>query len=295
MKALYLATARNEKKWLERYSQSQTLYRRPYDQYDLSGHLRVLDLAIEAIPHFTIPVFCEPTIWHPDLSLSNILVSNSGPANIQALIDWQGAWTAPFCQQAIFPPCIEYEGGLIDAHPGRKIVPKLPDDIDSRPKEEQDLLRLHLKYVFRQKLYEMYMFKDERRAGVQCIPHLIPLYQIPYQMLRSWSDGATMVLKSLLEIRDVWDDITLPDTPCPIQLTDAEHEVYEKALERYGKYVEARQLANEKIGVDQEMWVLDEYYPLFKQLYDQTRKEWDENATGYPFPYEDGTWCYFLS
>ncbi len=294
MNALYLATARNEKRWLECYSQSQTLYRRPYDQYDLSAHLRILDLAIEAIPHFTSPIFCEPTIWHPDLSLSNILVSKSGPANIQALIDWQGTWTAPFFLQATLPDCIEYEGRLIDVYPGR-VVPKLPDDFESRPKEEQDLLRLHLKYAFRQKHYEMYMYTDGRRIGVQTIPHLHPLSALPYQILRSWSDGATMVLKSLLEIRDRWDDLNFTDTPCPIKLTDEEYETYMKALERFFKYEAARQIANERICVDQELWVPDEYYPLVKKLYDQTRKEWDENATGYPFPYEDGSWCYFLS
>lgn len=295
MKALYLAAARNEKKWLERYSQSQTLYRRSCDQYDLSAHLRILDLAIEAIPYFIPSAFCEPTIWHPDLSLSNILVSKSGPANIQALIDWQGAWTAPFCQQAIFPPCVEYEGGLIDVHPGRWIVPQLPDDLDSRPKKEQDKLRLHLKYAFRQKRYEMFMFKDKRRVGVQRILHLDPLNALPHQMLRSWSDGATIVLKSLLDIRDIWDHITLPDTPCPIKLTDEEHQAYTKSLERYVKYEEACQLANEKIPAGPEVWVPNKYYYLVKLFYDDTKEEWDENATGYPFPYEDGTWCYFLS
>jgi hypothetical protein len=62
---------------------------------------------IDAVPHFMPPSnnnVCTPTLWHPDLSLGNLFVSASGPANLQGIIDWQHAAILPYFSFASMLP-----------------------------------------------------------------------------------------------------------------------------------------------------------------------------------------------
>ena len=72
---------------------------------------------IDAVPHFTPPNdsnVCAPTLWHPDLSLGNLFVSASGPANLQGMIDWQHAAILPYFSFASIPPAFVYNGNKIN-------------------------------------------------------------------------------------------------------------------------------------------------------------------------------------
>jgi aminoglycoside phosphotransferase (APT) family kinase protein len=50
-----------------------------------------------------IQQFLQPAIWHTDLHLGNIFVSESGPPKILSFIDWQSVSISPLFLQARWP------------------------------------------------------------------------------------------------------------------------------------------------------------------------------------------------
>ena len=108
----------------ERTCNSSQCRRFPF--YNATSHLKLLDMVALAIPNIIAPFELSiPTPWHADISHSNRFVAETGPANVQGLIDWQHSIIAPYCTQATFPPIFTYDGGLIDIPTGR-VPPKLP-------------------------------------------------------------------------------------------------------------------------------------------------------------------------
>jgi hypothetical protein len=102
----------------------------------------LLNQRLTLIPSVILPDdICYPTLWHLDLSLSNILVAPTGPANILGLIDWQGTCIMSYFMQANFPSAFAYTAGLIEMPSGP--LPTLPADIEHCDKAEQNTLCLH--------------------------------------------------------------------------------------------------------------------------------------------------------
>jgi hypothetical protein len=69
--------------------------------YNAPAHLELLDMLALTIPLF---ILSSPTLWHPDISHANLFIAETGPAEVQGLIDWQHTIIAPYCMQATFPP-----------------------------------------------------------------------------------------------------------------------------------------------------------------------------------------------
>jgi hypothetical protein len=84
--------------------------------------LRCLQLAPHLIPSGSHSV---PTLRHPDLSLSNILLA-PGSTKIISIIDWQDAVIFPRFMQAGYPAFCEHNS----SKPPSLQIPSLPDDFD---------------------------------------------------------------------------------------------------------------------------------------------------------------------
>jgi hypothetical protein len=92
-----------------------------------SAHLAVLDLFRSVIPNiipFGSPRLVQPTLWHHDLSGSNIFISDielaRGRILITSVIDWQHTSVAPLYMQACVPRIIRYHAPW-----------DLPDDLEN--------------------------------------------------------------------------------------------------------------------------------------------------------------------
>ena len=79
---------------------------------------------------------CAPTLWHPDLSRSNLIVSGSGPANLQGIIYWQHAAILPYFSFTFMPPALVYKGDKINMD---ETFPALTSNIhEFSPKEQAE-------------------------------------------------------------------------------------------------------------------------------------------------------------
>jgi hypothetical protein len=297
MASFLLAAVDSERTWISDHASQNTsskFRRSPF--YNADAHLKLLDMLALAIPHIIPPfILCSPTLWHADISHSNLFVAESGPAEVQGLIDWQHSIIAPYCMQATFPSIFTYDGGLIDIPQGR-VAPKMPSHVSTLTPDEQTQYRIHLKLAMRHKAYEQKIVTENERRMIACaMPFSAELALLPYHFLRSWSDSLVPLRKALFHLRDVWNMFAHEGTQCPIRFTDDEVQKHEKELQQYTKYQESITSLENDLGCGGDGWVSDDEYSEAMTILKKRKANWDDGANGGPFPYEDGSFSFFLS
>jgi hypothetical protein len=94
----------------------------------------------------------EPVLWHTDLHMGNIYVSEESPENIVSLIDWQSIVVSPLFLQARFPEFLpvgeDYELGTME-------LPTLPPNFDEMDAEDKKFAEHNLSEAKLAKIYEI--------------------------------------------------------------------------------------------------------------------------------------------
>jgi Phosphotransferase enzyme family len=296
MCSFLLAAVDSERTWILRHAAQATSSRcRRFPFYNATAHLELLNMLALAIPHITPPfTLSSPTLWHADISHSNLFVAETGPAEVQGLIDWQHSTVAPYCMQATFPSIFTYDGGLISIPEGR-VAPKLPSHVSALSPDQQVPYRLHLKLAMRHKAYEHKIAtENERRMIVCAMPFGAELALLPYHVLRSWSDSLVPLRQALLHLRDVWELFADEGSQCPIHFTDNELQNHEQELRQYTKYQESITSLDDDLGCGGDGWVPDDEFSRVMTKLKERKANWDDEVNGGPFPYENGSFS-FLS
>jgi hypothetical protein len=292
--SFFIAAAKNEQMVLQHHSSNSSRYRRK-PTHDHATHSRLLSMYIDAVPHF-MPRdsnICAPTLSHPDLSLNNLIVSASGPANLQGVIDWQHAAILPYFSILSLPPAVVYNGNKINID-GPLPVP-LHSNIDELSVKEQAEYRLQLRLANRHMWYQAKMGFNPRRVTASSLPHILELMNLPTYVTRAWADGAFDLREALVLLRKNWAAITDPNTPCPIKFSEEEMMEHERKLEQFRCYEAAIAAIHSNLQCGGDGWVSHENYDVVHKLLCDLEETWDETITGSPFPFKDGEHSYFLS
>ena len=136
--------------------------------------------------------------------------------------------------------------------------------------------------------------ENERRMIACAMPFSGELALLPYHVLRSWSDSLVPLRKALLDLRDVWDSFAHEGTQCPIRFTDDEVQKHEQELQRYTKYQECIASLDNDLGCGGDGWVPEDEFSKAMATLKERKAVWDDGANGGPFPYEDGSFTFFL-
>ncbi|THH10531.1 hypothetical protein EW145_g1261 [Phellinidium pouzarii] len=293
--SFFIAAAENEQKFLDQCGSTSSLYRRK-PTHDKAVHSKLLAMYKEAISLLMPPSdseVCAPTLWHPDLSLGNLFVSESGPANLQGIIDWQHVAILPYFSYASIPPALVYRGNKIDMDgplPG-----PLPSNIEELSVEEQKEYRLQLRMAHRHKLYQAKASSNPRRIAATNLSHIHELMMLPTYVTRAWADGVFDLREALMVLRKKWTTIAAPGTACPIIFSAEEIAQHEEQMESFRCYEAAVSSIYSVLHCEGDGWVAHEDYEVVRRLIDNLEETWDEKITGTPFPFKDGEYSYFLS
>ncbi|KAL4798332.1 kinase-like domain-containing protein [Aspergillus venezuelensis] len=182
-----------------------------------------LDLASELIP--ANPPHCAPTLRHPDLSLSNIMLEPDS-SKIISIIDWQGATVFPLFMQAGYPAFCEHDS----TKPQSLQQPTLPDNFDSMSAEEQ----------------------NQAKANALRMPHRGMRQYLFQQTGYPWDGDVVNLRAALIGITTphIWSAIS--SNPCPINFTDDERRT---AIEESNEWNESEKLLfsiRDHLGIDLE-------------------------------------------
>ena len=231
----------------------------------------------------------RPVLNHPDLSIGNFIIPCEGPPKIQGVIDWQGTIVAPFFVQCQPANGMIYAAGALDSAPDGSPVP--PANFDSMSAEDQDHIRRHIDYVNRYRDYYRYArTMYPRRRTTWLLP--IELASLFKFVLRCIADGPMDLCDLLFKIQEEWH--YLSDTPCPIDFSPEEHEMYRVRHEEWTRRVTLNNDVARAVGGLEDGWIDDEGFEDAKKRFDELHRLWDEKMDR-PFPLFDGAPSPYLS
>lgn len=172
-------------------------------------------------------------------------------------------------------------------------MPVLPSHVSTLSPAEQDGYRVHLKLAMRHKLCEQTIVEHKRRMIACAMPFGTELALLPYHFLRSWSGSLVPLRKALLDLQDVWEAIGSEISQCPILFTGEEVQDHEQEFARYTKYQESVTSLDGDLGCGGDGWVSEDEFASAMTMLKERKAKWDDD--GGPFPYEDGSFSFFLS
>ncbi|OAL68762.1 hypothetical protein A7D00_7328 [Trichophyton violaceum] len=158
----------------------------------------------------------NPILWHTDLHLGNIFVSEQDPTQIVSIIDWQFISIGPLFSQVNWPeflkPNDEYVYGVVQ--------PQLPDDFETLDEAEKKLAILIRNDAIVTKSHEL-------RSSLHC-KDVYRSLNLPSVFLETFircgeasAEGTLGLRACLAELYKAWDSLGFTGE-CPLSFTDDE-------------------------------------------------------------------------
>ena len=215
-------------------------------------HLHLLNAAqdIIAILAPLLENFSTPVLWHPDLHMGNVFVSEEDYTKVVGLIDWQFATILPTLTQAQWPLLLtvpdDYETG--------PSIPKLPADIDEMDPNEQKILREKHEERVLVKCYEIALNRANPQTGSALSESPEAVRQLFLLCPDTYKDGLIPLRDCLIRISNSWEASGFPGS-CPIQFTHDELSIHQEQLTEYDEWRSLRQYTFDVLSTDEEGWV----------------------------------------
>lgn len=193
--------------------------------------------------------FGIPLLWHTDLHMGNIFVSEGNPAKIESIIDWQSINIGPAFLQVRWPiflePPADYDIGLVK--------PTLPENFDELDAVDQDIAKYRLKQVNRTKAYETATFLKNRLTHDARNVHGL-FKELFVRSDEAFEDGIIPLQECLIVISQSWNDLGFPKSS-PIHFTSEEIEAHRRDYGRYQDWHDVQNFAREYLDTDAEGWL----------------------------------------
>ncbi|PPJ50234.1 hypothetical protein CBER1_07207 [Cercospora berteroae] len=215
-----------------------------------SAILRMAEEVMARISPESLPGrFSKPTLWHTDLHLGNIYVSEEDHTKIVSIIDWQSVVISPLLCQVRFPEFLELPEGYEVGGP----VPERPSNLDQMDEDDRMLAEHEHKQACMAKAYEAASgFKNKQvYKALQLPSYFKDLFE---RCGEASEEGIVPLRACLIEISKVWEDVGL-EGECPINFTAEELAAHEREFEEYSNFHKIRAIAREYLDTDSEGWL----------------------------------------
>jgi hypothetical protein len=194
--------------------------------------------------------FSEPVLWHTDLHMDNIYVSEKNPADIVSLIDWRSIVVSPLFLQARFPEFLEvdedYPLGIIG-------VPELPPNFEEMDAEEKICAKEKVEEIRIVKNYEFQtgIKTDWAYAALKIPRFLIELFICCGEA----SEKGVIPLRQCLFLYGAdWEELGF-EGECPIDPSEEDLERHDQQFEEYSNYRKVHEWARKLLQTDSEGWI----------------------------------------
>ncbi|KAH7317928.1 phosphotransferase family protein [Rhexocercosporidium sp. MPI-PUGE-AT-0058] len=276
------AVGEREILWLQRFGEKryprEPFYREFYHGQKVDPEVQIQHLSdyLKVAPHL-IPKgepLNVPTIRHPDLSPSNILISDSG--DITGIIDWQHATILPLFLQAKIPKHFQNYGDD-DSENFRR--PELPEDFANMTNsaKEKELERYRRRQVH---YFYLGYTSDLNKAHFHAMGkyNLVLRNQLYDTAGRPWEGDNTSLQAQLIKAIAKWSEISSLEEDCPVRYSPAE---VEECLDRDAKQNhvnEQMQQVRDFIGFNIDGLVPNEEFESARERVELIKNELAEGA-----------------
>jgi hypothetical protein len=265
--------------WLEKFARPrhprEPLYRAFYDNREVSPdvQMQVLRDYLNLVP-LLVPKqarLSRPTIRHPDLSPSNIFVSDAG--EITGLIDWQHTSVLPLFLQAKIPKHFQNWG---DEESENFRAPQLPENFDDMEESEQ-ICALET-YRKRQMHYFYVGYTDRHNKShfeAMSKPHLVMVNKLYDIAARPWEGDNTSLQAEIIKLSRCWHDTTLPHERGILPINYTEEEITQcLAIDEKQQEADAQmQTLRDCFTTNIDGWVSSELYEQAKARAEDVRQQ----------------------
>lgn len=280
------SVGKRELAWLEKFGNSrhprEPLYRAFYGYQEVDPKVQMQNLRdyLTVVP-LVVPESDElnkHTIRHPDLSPSNIFISETG--DITGLIDWQHTSILPLFFQAKIPKHIQNWG---DDDSENLRPPKLAENFDDLTPSEKEA---ELETYRRRQTHYFYVGYTKRKneAHFHAIgsANLVMTNKLYDTAARPWEGDNTSLKAEIIRASQHWPDMASSEqaknSPFPVHYTEEE---IQQCLEIDEKQQEAdaqMQTLRDCFPVNIDGWVSSELYDQAKARADDVREQMFEAA-----------------
>ncbi len=219
-------------------------------------HKSLLRLTMDLIPiiasYSLLHRSSMPVLWHTDLHMGNIFVSEQDPSVIVSLIDWQSSSISPMFLQARWPVFLEppknYIRGLN--------LPKLPENFGSLGCEDKEIAIREKEQASRAKAYEVSTFRQNKIVS-NCLRVPQRIRELFLRCGDTCDDGIIPLRECLIGISREWSELGFTGT-CPFSFTDEELGRHESEWEAYCQWHEIQGVARKALDTDADGWISPE-------------------------------------
>lgn len=216
---------------------------------DIALLQKAADLIDRLESHLSLEQNSRPTLWHTDLHMGNIFVSETEPSKIVSLIDWQSISVSPLFLQARWPIFLEPPDDYVKGF----VHPQLPSDFETMDEEDKGLATYKFKQASRTKAYETSTYLKNRDAyNAMNVPRVFR--ELFIRCGEVFEEGVEPLRACLIEISQSWEQLKLPGT-CPFSFTPNETSSHDIAFEEYEEFHRVRKFALEYLDTDSEGWI----------------------------------------
>ncbi|PYI11238.1 serine/threonine protein kinase [Aspergillus sclerotiicarbonarius CBS 121057] len=219
-----------------------------------SEHIDILTKVRETIPHLgdfpPLQQFAKPTLWHNDLHLGNIYVSEQDPTSIVNIIDWQFTSIMPSFMQVQWPsflaPPDGYETGIVK--------PELPPNFDEMDADEKAFAITERDQALLSKCYEAALVKNH-------MPSYLAMTRVDSAVRYLFSfaenttkDGIVPLRDCLTQVAEHWHEMGIAEQ-CPYHITSEAVSKHKLELAGYNDWHTFKGYTQELLHSDDEGWV----------------------------------------
>jgi hypothetical protein len=191
-----------------------------------------------------------PVLWHTDLHMGDIYVSEENPANIVSLIDWQSIAVSPLFLQARFPEFLPVEEKYVL---GTTDLPKLPQNYSEMDVSDKEYADHKLKEAKLAKVYELSSASKNNQAYKAL--HVPSFLRELFIWCGEVSEEGMIPLQAcLIELSKAWNNLGFAGQ-CPVIFSEDDLKRHEQQFQEYRDYHGIYELARKILGTDSEGWI----------------------------------------
>ncbi|KAL8868871.1 MAG: hypothetical protein Q9174_004698 [Haloplaca sp. 1 TL-2023] len=221
-------------------------------------HTDLRDAAMTLLPHLVeLPVvqqYAKPVLWHTDLHMGNIFVSETDHSQIVSIIDWQHTSISPHFVQARWPvflrPPEDYAMGL--QHP------ELPKNYEELDDDDKANAKYEKKKADASKAYEVATYLNNEATYEALWEIHEPTREFFRRIGGTWDDGVVPVQRCVQKICEDWSKLGSPN-PCPVSISDKDMEAFRQRCKEYLDWIEVQEVAKKSLDTDDDGWISPEF------------------------------------
>lgn len=192
----------------------------------------------------------QPVIWHTDIHMGNIFVSEDDFEKVTGFIDWQNTSINPFFLQARWPvflnPPSDYQEG--------QVMPSLPENFKQMDDEGKEIALYNKAKATWSKVYEVANFLNNRRAW-RAMQAPTPLKELFRRCGETWDEGIVPLRATLIDVFLNQKDFGFAHGVPSLDFTQEQIASHGQDFAAYEEWHEMRRLVKDMLDTDDEGWI----------------------------------------